>query len=78
MSSALMSLANVWENGVDHDPALTGVATDSHNKGTTSCARLRRASFYQTRGPSTRLARDPVGHARSFAVCGSVMRCRRP
>ena len=29
-------------------------------------------------GPSTRLARDPVGHAWISAVCASVMHCRCP
>ena len=54
--------------GVDHDPALAGAATDSLNKGAISCARLRKVSFYQTRGPSTPLARDPVG-ARARFCC---------
>ena len=41
-------------NGVDHDPALVGVATDNPNKGATSCARLPRA-------PSTKRERRRPG-----------------
>ena len=42
-------MPRTWENVVDHDPALAGVATDSHNKAATSRARLRSVFFYQTR-----------------------------
>ena len=67
-----------WENGVFSHHARSKGATDSHDKAASSSACPCGASFYQTREPSTRKARDPFGHAPCSAVCASVVHCRCP